>query len=158
MPRRLLGLAVLAVALALAGPAAAHVGAPPASPPVLAVFGPEALHADAPATPGPWLLVAAAAAALAAALRRRRTLVMVLLALLVVGGFETGLHSAHHLDRDAAKCAVAAAASQAGGLTVDVVAIDRPLDGVASATPSGPLAVVSPRSLPPDLGRAPPAA
>ena len=45
--------------------------------------------------------------------------------------FEAGLHSVHHLkEADAAKCAVAAVSSHAGGLVVDVIAIERPADVV----------------------------
>jgi MYXO-CTERM domain-containing protein len=163
MTRRLLTLAALAATLAVAGPAAAHVGAPQAEPLVVAPAaaaatpGPEAVSAGGSATPGPWLLAAVGALALAAGLRRRRAAVTVLLVLLVLGAFETGLHSAHHLDGDAAECAVAGAAAQVGGLTVAAVAVERP-DVVLRAAAADPVAVASSRALPPDLGRAPPAA
>jgi hypothetical protein len=155
MSRRLLSLAVVAVALALAGPAWAHVDAPA---PAVAVFGPEALVAGTPTDLSPWLFVAAAGVALAMMLRSRRALTLAMLALLVLGVFETGLHSAHHVGDDVAKCAVAAVSSQTGGLTVDTVAVERPADVVTFAAPADRVAVAFSRPLPPDLGRAPPAA
>src|SRR2546428_13185221 len=58
MSRRLLTVVVALAALAVAGPAWAHVEAPTTPDPVLAVFGPETLSPDIPASPGPWLLAA----------------------------------------------------------------------------------------------------
>jgi hypothetical protein len=160
MSRRLLSAAVVLGAIAVADPAGAHVGMAAAdTAPVLAVFGPETLAADAPASPGPWLLVAGAAVALGLTLRSRRALTCAMLLLLVLGAFETGLHSTHHLARgDGAKCAVSALSSHTGGVTVNTVAVERPSETITFGTAADPIAVVLSRSLPPDVGRAPPAA
>ena len=159
MSRGLLTVVVALAALGVAGPAWAHVDAPTRSAPVLAVFGPEALSSTMPAGPGPWMLAAGLAVTFALALRRRRALVLALLVLLTFGVFEAGLHSVHHLkEADAAKCAVAAVSSHAGGLIVDVIAIERPADVVTLATPAHVVTLAASRSSAPDLGRAPPAA
>jgi hypothetical protein len=157
--RGLLTVVVALAALAVAGPAWAHVDAPTTSAPVLAVFGPEALTTAMPASPGPWLLAAGLAVTLALTLRRRRALVLALLVLLTFGVFEAGLHSVHHLkEADAAKCAVAAVSSHAGGLVVATTAVERPADVVTRAAPAHALTLATSRPSAPDLGRAPPAA
>ena len=159
MSRGLLTVVIALAALAVAGPAWAHVDAPTISAPVLAVFGPEALSSTMPAGPGLWMLAAGLAVTLALALRRRRALVLALLVLLTFGVFEAGLHSVHHLkEADAAKCAVAAVSSHAGGVVVDGVAIERPADVVTLATPAHVFALAPSRTSAPDLGRAPPSA
>jgi hypothetical protein len=171
MHQRFLTLAVVAASLTFTGPAWAHVRMPgvtamvgaaasPASPgPTVAVFGPEALTAAASPSPAPWLLLVGGAIGLALTLRSRRGLALALLALLVFGTLETGVHSAHHLsDGDVAKCVVASVASQTGSTTVDPVVVERPADVVAFAAPAEIVPVALSRSLPPDLGRAPPAA
>ena len=159
MSRRLLTVVVALAALAVAGPAWAHVEAPTTPDPVLAVFGPETLSPDMPASPGPWLLAAGIAVALALTLRRRRALMLALLVLLTFGVFEAGLHSVHHLrEADAAKCAVAAVSSHTGGIAVDTVAVERPTDVVTLAAPAHVVTRAASRSSAPDLGRAPPSA
>jgi hypothetical protein len=161
MSRRL-GLVAIAVALlAIASPAWAHVEAPVdrGDIAVATEVGPEAFRALTPVSPSPWLLAAGAAVLLALMSRRRRVLVLALVVLLSCGVFEAGMHSVHHLtEADAAKCAVAAVSSHAGGIIVAMIAVERPADVVTAIVASHVAVFVPSRLSAPDLGRAPPAA
>jgi hypothetical protein len=161
MSRRLTIVAIAFALLAVAGPAWAHVDAPivQAAAPVVIDLGPEVLRAMTPTGSSPWLLAAGAAVVLALTLRRRGAMALALLVLLTCSVFEAGMHSVHHLtEADAAKCAVAAVSSHAGGITVATIAVERPADVATDSVPS-PVAAAAPSRLSaPDLGRAPPAA
>ena len=161
MSRRLAVVAIAFALLAIASPAWAHVGAPVARGDIAVAteVGPEAFRAIAPASPSPWLLVAGAATLLALMLRRRRVLVLAVVVLLSCGVFEAGMHSVHHLsEADAAKCAVAAVSSHAGGIVVAVIAVERPADVVTALVAPHAGASAPSRLSAPDRGRAPPAA
>jgi hypothetical protein len=159
--RRLAIVAVAFALLAVSSPAWAHVGAPivRGESAVATELGPEALRASAPTSASPWLLAAGAVVLLALTLRRRGALALALLVLLICGVFEAGMHSVHHLtEADAAKCAVAAISSHAGGVVPATIAVERPADIATAAVPSHVAAFAPSRLSAPDLGRAPPAA
>ena len=103
--------------------------------------------------------LALVAVLLALTLRRRGAVALALLVLLTCGVFEAGMHSVHHLtDADAAKCAVAAVSSHAGGIVTATIAVERPADVPTATVPSLVAALAPSRLSAPDLGRAPPAA
>jgi hypothetical protein len=149
---------VVVAVLALGTPAWAHVDVPTvpdAPPPVVTV---ETLAAAAPSMDGLWLLASAAALTAVAVARRRRAVALACTALLLLIAFEAGVHSVHHVaDHLGAQCVVASASAHTGGVAVDAVAIEAPVD-VATSIAVTPSATPVLRSVPPDLGRAPPSA
>ena len=156
MRRRMIGWWVMATVLALSTPAVAHVTV---DTPV--DFTPrqlETLAAAAPSTDGLGALVAAMAAALIIIARRRRALAIACTALLLLVAFESGIHSVHHLaDQPGSQCVVASASAHTGGVAVDTVAFERPVETL-TAIAITPTASPTTRPAAPDLGRAPPAA
>lgn len=153
-----LGLLVLSV-LALSAPAWAHVDVPSVAeiaPPAETVE--TTLSAGGPAMDGLWLFVSAAAVAGVALARRRRAVVLACTVLLLLVAFEAGVHSVHHLaDHLGAQCVVASASAHTGAVAVDAVAIEAPVTlatAIVVARTEAPIL----RTVPPDLGRAPPSA
>ncbi len=156
---------VMALALlAIAGPAAAHLGysgdAPPRTPSPVDTVVPRVSAAPGPPAPS-WSLPAVLALAAAVSWRRaRRAGVVALLVVLCVFAFENALHSVHHgLDPpQQAECAVAAAATHLAAVQVDTVAPPAPVlplagEAVESTATHTPIRVRNP-----DQGRAPPSA
>jgi hypothetical protein len=153
--------------LAVAGPAAAHVVAPPAAPDSAASLV-DAAGADAvvpvvtaapelPALPA-YLIAALVVVVMVARRSPRAAMVMVLVLLLGVFAFENALHSVHHgFDpQQQEECTVAAVSAQLAAVEVadgGAVAVALLAAGPAEAAPA-------PRSLSrfqsPDQGRAPP--
>jgi hypothetical protein len=170
MPRILrvtLPLLLALALLAIAGPAAAHVAAPPAPAAILAstdaVTVVPVLGA-APAPPGlPWHLPAALGAtltlaAVAARHRPRRAVAVTLVLLLCVFAFENAVHSVHHAfdPQQQEECTVAAASAQLAAVQVDDLGLQFSVLPVIGRAETAPPPVVLIRSLSPDQGRAPP--
>jgi hypothetical protein len=157
--RRALFLVLVVALLASPVAAAAHQVA---STPTFEVTAPDLREviaaAEAPDGP-PWIaLLFSAGAALAIARRPRRTIPVLLVLVAAVLAFETGVHSTHHLGQDSSSCPVASVASQVTATLGDTVVSGMPC-GVPPATLGAPAVprLVS-GVLPPDAGRAPPAA
>ncbi|MGH7386541.1 MAG: hypothetical protein ACREKG_15285 [Candidatus Rokuibacteriota bacterium] len=150
--------------LALAGPAAAHVAAPP---PAAALQATDAnaiipILSAAPAPPAlPWYLAAGLAlGALTAWRRPRRALVVTLVLLLCVFAFEDALHSVHHgFDvQQQEQCTVAAASAQLSAVQVDGIGLcSGALPVIGEADTARPAFALT-RFLNPDQERAPPSA
>ena len=104
------------------------------------------------------LLIAALVVGIVLHLARRRRLAVALVIILVPLGFETGLHSVHHLNDPvrAAECAVAFSAVHLVGSPVDDVSVDL-IGSVAHSpiTPEPETQVPHPRATAHE-GRAPP--
>jgi hypothetical protein len=168
----LLGTATTALAHVRPVPAAPAVSQEPASavtPQVAPVETPIAAPGatvrlasiPTPATAGPlWAALGLVLLLGAAAVVPRRVLITALVLLFLVAGFETSVHSVHHLadQRAAARCAVAAASAHVQGaadpLAVPEMWVPTPIGAVVAAEPDRPGA----RTLRPDEGRAPPSA
>ena len=164
--RHRLALVLMLVAMLVAGvvaPAAAHrppaVDPLPAAPIVVASSLTDTLTSAAPAPAPPWAVIAVlAVAALAAAWRPRRAVAVTLVLVAAVLAFETGVHSAHHLGQaeEAARCAVAAMATQLSAdlvdTSLDAVPVDILETRIAALAP--PVVLARPVAL--DAGRAPP--
>ncbi len=163
-------LAVFA-ALAIPTPAVAHPVTPIASTPDLPTADVAVAPAPAPADPrgpgrGPesagmpmWVIVGVLLLAVTAARRSpRRALVLALVLLLTVFAFENALHSVHH-GFDAAQydeCTIAAASAHLFAVSVDGVVETTVVLALAARIAEPDLSPRSPRSLGPDLSRAPP--
>jgi len=158
---------LLALALvALAGPAAAHVSAPPPAAatvemaPAGAVVVP--VWSAAPAPTGlSWSLPAVLALGVLVAWYRPRQAVAVTLALLLcVFAFENALHSVHHgFDQQQQEaCTVAAVSAHLAAVEVDDPGLSSIALLVVGRAEADPPASVPTRFLGPDQGRAPPSA
>jgi hypothetical protein len=124
-------------------------------------FAPRSASLEGAAISGPAtsvVLVAALAAGVGLTLSRRR-LALGLAFMLLVLGFETGLHSTHHLGESARapECAVAAATAHLTGGSVERVSVD-PLIVPSYPVPSERPVQVPRRRPASHEGRAPPAA
>jgi hypothetical protein len=164
LPVRFASLALM-LALAVAGPAAAHGPVPVLSAATAeAAPGPAIVPilSAAPAPPAlPWHLAAALAlVGLTAWHRPRRALVVTLAVLLCVFAFENALHSVHHgFDpKQQEECTVAAASAHLAAVQVDdpgLASVMLPVVGRAEAAPPAYTPI---RFLSPDQERAPPSA
>ena len=156
MRRQTIGWWVMVAVLALSTPALAHVSTEFAVEPTAVSI--ETLAAASPAPEGLGMLLAAIAVGLTLIARRRRAVAVACMVLLLVVAFEAGVHSVHHLaDQPDSRCVIASASAHTGGVAVDTVAFERPVDAILlvvvtlSASPTS-------RPAAPDLGRAPPTA
>jgi hypothetical protein len=165
MRRQLLFLLFLVAALlGAAAPALAHQPLaadplPPVSPAVVVPSLVETLTSAAPAPAPPWTaIVVVAVAALAVAWRPRRVVALALVLVAGVVAFETGVHSAHHLGQadEAARCAVAAMATQLNADLVDITLDAVPVGVFATRITALAPPAVAARLVAPDAGRAPP--
>ena len=156
----LTALATVAALVVAAAPAAAHsTGAIVTTAASIADTLPHhQLVAAAPLPSLSWTVLALLAAlTLAAVTRPRRAVVLALVLVVGVLAFETGLHAAHHVGDDSARCVVASMSSQLHGTTL-AVTIDAAPAVVDEARISAPSIVrAAGRALAPDAGRAPPA-
>lgn len=154
MRRLTFGWWVILAVLALSAPAMAHV---PAEAPVdITLSSLETLAAAGPSTDGLATVVAAIVGVMTLIARRRRAVAVACMTLLLVVGFETGVHSVHHLgDKPDGRCVVASASAHTGGVAVDKVAFDRPIEAITVIALT-PFASPITRPAAPDLGRAPP--
>lgn len=123
------------------------------------VTGSVAENTATPTTDVSGLLLAGLVAGIVLCLARPRRLPATLVIILVILGFETGLHSTHHLNDPAraADCTVAGLAVHLVGSPVDDVSVD--LIGSPAHRPISPESETQvPHSRPaPQEGRAPPA-